>query len=129
MMFRKSRHLIVAFGLFAMSGPVLAQVDPILESARAQGQVGEQADGYLGIRGSASGELKAHVDQLNIKRKAVYTETAVKRGVTVADVGAATGCELFASRVAPGEYYRDANGVWHQRVGNAAVPLPPYCGR
>lgn len=129
MMLRKRRCLIVALGLFALSGPVLAQADPVLEKARAQGQVGEQADGYLGIRGSIGGELKAHVDQLNIKRKAVYTQTAVKRGVAVADVGAATACELFANRIASGEYYRDANGAWHQRVGNAPVPLPPYCGR
>ncbi len=115
--------------LLLTAGPATAQADPVLEAARASGDVGEQADGYLGLRTGGGGTLKAHVDQINIKRKAVYTDLAVKRGVTVADVAAATACELFQNRVAPGEYYRDERGVWHKRVGNAPVKLPPYCGQ
>ena len=38
-----------------------------------QGQVGEQADGYLGLVGSAPAALRAQVDAVNIKRRAYYT--------------------------------------------------------
>lgn len=129
MMFGKTRiALVSALSAALLAGPALAQSDPVLEAARASGIVGEQADGYLGIR-TNGGDVKARVDQINIKRKAVYTDLAAKRGVTVADVGAATACEVFQSRVANNEYYRDANGTWHQRTGNAPVRLPAWCGK
>src|SRR3546814_5312536 len=80
--------------------------DPVVEQARAQGVVGEQADGYLGFAKSAAGDLKSRVDAINIKRRAFYTDLAAKRGVTVQEVAAATACELFQTRVVPGEAYR-----------------------
>lgn len=119
---------IVAVAAFTFSAPARAQSgpDPVVESARKAGQVGEQADGYLGIVQSAPADLKARVDQINIKRRAVYTDLAAKRGVTVNDVAAAAACKLFESRVANGERYRDENGAWQTR--NGAVKLPSYCG-
>ena len=122
------RSIIIASIALALAAPALAQSDPAVEAARARGEVGEQADGYLGLR-SGGGDLRSHVDQINIKRRAIYTDLAAKRGVTVADVGAATACELFGSRVGPGEYYRDESGAWQQRQGSAAVKLPAYCGK
>lgn len=114
-----------------LATPSLAQTaDPVVEAAREGGTVGEQSDGYLGIRTGGTPDLAKHVSQINIQRRAVYTDTAAaKTGVTVVDVGAATACQLFQSRVAPGQYYRTASGEWRQRVGSAAVPLPSYCGR
>lgn len=115
--------------VFAVTTPALAQAaDPVVEAARAAGQVGEQADGYLGLRSGGNADLKARVDQINIKRRAFYTDLAGKRGVTVNDVGGATACELFDSRVAPGEWYRDESGTWQQRQGSAPVKKPSYCG-
>ena len=97
-------------------------------SLRASGKVGEQADGYLGIVGSADASLRAQVDAINIKRRAYYPDLAGKRGAKIEEVAAATACEIFASRVSPGQYYRLADGVWRQREGNAPVPRPSYCG-
>lgn len=103
--------------------------DSVVEAARASGAVGEQADGFLGMRAGGPADLKARVDQINIKRRAIYTETAAARpGVSVSDVAAAAGCEQFRRRVASGQWYRDAGGSWAQRQGGAPVPLPPYCG-
>jgi len=121
------RTVLIAAAL-AVAAPAVAQSDPTVEAARGRGEVGEQADGYLGLRGGA-GDLRSRVDQINIKRRAIYTDLAAKRGVTVADVGAATACELFESRVGPGEYYRDEGGTWQQRQGSAPVKLPAYCGK
>lgn len=95
---------------------------------RATGQVGEQADGYLGIVGSAPASLRDQVNAINIKRRAYYTDLAAKRGVKIEEVAAATACQLFATKVLPGQYYRLPDGVWRTRDGSTPVPLPGYCG-
>jgi len=95
---------------------------------RASLKVGEQADGYLGIVGSPSPDLRAQVDAINIKRRAYYTEIAAKRGAKIEEVAATTACELFRTKVAASQYYRGPDGAWRQRDGNAPVPLPSYCG-
>jgi hypothetical protein len=97
-------------------------------SLRASGQAGEQADGYLGIVGSADASLRAQVDAVNNKRRAYYTDLAARRGAKIEEVAATTACELFRTKVAPGQYYRGTDGAWRQRDGNEAVPLPAYCG-
>jgi hypothetical protein len=97
-------------------------------SLRASGQAGEQADGYLGIVGSPSASLRAQVDAVNIKRRAYYTDLAAKRGAKIEEVGATTACELFRTKVGPGQYFRLPDGVWRQRDGSTPIPLPGYCG-
>ena len=95
---------------------------------RASGKAGEQADGYLGVVGSADASLRAQVDSVNIKRRAYYTDLAAKRGAKIEEVAATTACELFRNKVGPGQYYRLPDGVWRQRDGNTPIPLPAYCG-
>jgi uncharacterized protein YdbL (DUF1318 family) len=94
---------------------------------RASGEAGEQADGYLGIVGSASSDTRAAVDAVNIKRRAYYTDLAAKRGAKIEEVAATTACELFRSKVGTGQYYRLPDGVWRQRDASP-IPLPTYCG-
>ncbi|MBN8818124.1 MAG: YdbL family protein [Sphingomonas sp.] len=121
----KSRLLGAALvGLLALSAPALAQ--DAVSAAKAAGQVGEQADGYLGIKGSVSGEVRQAVDALNIKRRAAYTDLAAKRGVTVADMAAVTGCQTLATRVSQGQIYRIGSGDW-QVKGAGPIALPDYC--
>ena len=95
---------------------------------RASGEAGEQADGYLGLVGSASAATRAAVDSVNIKRRAYYTDLAAKRGAKIEEVAATTACELFRSKVGAGQYYRLPDGVWRQRDGSTPIPLPAYCG-
>jgi len=97
------------------------------DALRASGKVGEQVDGYLGIVGSADAALRAKVDAINIKRRAYYTDLASKRNVKIEEVAATTACQLFATKVAPGQYYRLGDGVWRQREGSAPIPRPSYC--
>ena len=126
--------LILAAGLAALAvaggaGAAYAMLQAdAAASLRATGQVGEQADGYLGIVGSVPGSVRAQVDEINIKRRAYYTDLAGRRGAKIEEVAATTGCELLRSKVAPGQYYRLSDGVWRQRNGSESVPLPPYCG-
>lgn len=102
----------------AQSGAVAAAI--------RSGTVGEQADGYLGLRGSVSPAIRSEVEALNIKRRAAYTGLAGQRGVTVADVAAAVGCKTLASRVGVGEAYLLRDGVWRVREGGP-IALPDYC--
>jgi uncharacterized protein len=132
-MSRRMKLILAAgIGLAAVMGGAgaayaMMQADAAAE-LRASGQVGEQVDGYLGIVGSPSASLRAQVDAINIKRRAYYTDLAARRGAKIEEVAATTGCELLRTKVAPGQYYRGTDGAWHQRDGNAPVPLPAYCG-
>ena len=95
---------------------------------RATGAVGEQADGYLGLVGSASADIRSQMDSINIQRRAAYTRLASQRGATIEEVAAATACQIFSSRVGPGQYYRLPDGVWRRRNGSEPVPRPDHCG-
>jgi uncharacterized protein YdbL (DUF1318 family) len=68
------------------------------------------------------------VESINIQRRAAYTRLAQQRNATIEEVAAATACQLFATRVGPGQYYRLPDGVWRQRNGNEPVPRPSHCG-
>ncbi len=95
---------------------------------RASGLGGEQADGYLGLVGSASADVRARMDAVNIQRRAAYTRLATQRGATIEEVAAATACQLFATRVGAGQYYRLPDGNWRRRNGSEPVPRPSHCG-
>lgn len=128
-MTRKAFFIAAALGVVAtglvLSAPARAQ-SGIVAQAMASGAVGEQSDGYLGIAGSVGADVRAEVEAINIKRRAVYTDLAGKRGVTVADVAAATGCQTLSSRVKTGQVYRIGSGPW-QTKGAAPIALPSYC--
>lgn len=100
----------------------LAQRDPAYAAARAAGQVGEQPDGYLGIVGTATPELRALVNNLNIQRKKQYTDQAAA-GSTVQQMAFVTGCNLIL-RTAPGEKYQAPDGRWLTRGAEAPVRDP-----
>lgn len=124
------RTLFAALLLSSAAGSLAQSADPVVESARTTGLVGEQADGYLGVvKAGGPGDLKARVDAINIQRRAIFTDTAsAKPGVTVADVGAAAACQQFRNRVSVGHYYRDQSGTWRQRTAAAPVVMPSFCG-
>jgi len=113
--------LVAGTSAYAMQGDAAGQL-------RASGLVGEQSDGYLGLVGSAPAAIRAQMEQVNIQRRAAYTQLAANRGATIEEVAAATACQLFAGRIGPGQYYRLPDGVWRQRNGNEPVPRPSHCG-
>jgi uncharacterized protein YdbL (DUF1318 family) len=119
----------LALGLGLMlAAPAMAQ-DNVVAAARASGQVGEQADGYLGFPAgvNVSADLRARVDQLNIRRRAAYTQRATQSGASVNEMAAAVACEIFANRIAVGERYRAEDGSWRQRTASQPVARPSFC--
>lgn len=126
----KSLPALLAATVLALTATAAAQQpDAVLGAARAAGIVGEQADGYLGVvpGASASADVRARVDQINIRRRAVYTERATERDATVNEMAAAVACEIFDQRIAVGERYRDEAGQWRQRTASSPVVRPSFC--
>ena len=109
------------------SAPAIAQSSPLVASARASGLVGERVDGYLGYAAPPSRALRSQVEAINIRRRSLYISLARRRSVTPQDVGIATACQLM-QRVAVGEAYMLADGVWRRRGPGQPVPRPDYCG-
>jgi uncharacterized protein len=113
----------------ALAAPAMAQ-DSVISQARAQGLIGEQADGYLGFVPGAqiSADLRGRVEQNNMQRRQLYTRRANERGVSVNEMAAAVACEVFQSRIAIGEKYRNQAGQWRQRTATTPVEMPTFCG-
>ena len=115
---------LAALALGAVSAPVQAQDrDPAYAAARAAGQVGEKPNGYLGIVGNATPTLQAMVDDLNNRRRAVYTQRAQTQGATLEEFAFTSGC-LAISRTEVGEKYQAPDGTWQTRTAAAPVRDP-----
>lgn len=110
----------IALFLGAFASPAMAQRDPAYAAARSSGQVGEKMDGYLGIVGAGTPALRAMVDDLNIKRKAVYAQKAQAQHATVEEYAFTSGCLLISQTVA-GEKYQGPDGTWLTRGAGPAV--------
>ncbi|PTS89913.1 DUF1318 domain-containing protein [Sphingomonas sp. HMWF008] len=114
-MTRTFKIAITALALIGASTAALAQRDPAYQAARTAGQVGEQPDGYLGVVGAGSAELRAMVNNINIQRKAAYTQQSAQSGSTVDQFAVTSGCNLIA-RTVPGEKYKAPDGSWKTRT-------------
>jgi uncharacterized protein YdbL (DUF1318 family) len=85
-----------------------------LDSAKAQGLVGERTDGYVAAVASApSAEVKAVVDDVNAKRKASYEEIAAKNG-TAPDQVAGLAAQKLLQKAPPGTWIF-SDGRWYQK--------------
>ena len=108
----------------ALAGPAQAQRDPAYAAARAAGQVGEKTDGYLGYVTPPSQAIRALVDDLNIKRRALYSQKAQAANATVEEYAFTSGCQLIL-QTAPGETYEGPSGGWLTR--SSAPPQRDAC--
>ena len=120
------RLLAAALGVLAAQAG--AQSSPAIVAAKAAGQVGERYDGFLGYAAAPGGALRAQVESINIRRRALYTNLAAQRGASRAEVGITAGCELLAT-VGVGQAYLLGDNVWRRRGTSEAAPVPDYCRR
>jgi hypothetical protein len=85
-----------------------------LDTAKADGLVGERADGYLGIVvASAPADVVALVDDVNGRRQAEYARIAKQNGIERSEVEALAGRKAI-ERTAPGGWIF-TNGGWRQK--------------
>jgi uncharacterized protein YdbL (DUF1318 family) len=126
---RKHRRIgwasAVALGLVMSSGAsaVAQSRDPAYAAARAAGQIGERADGYLGVIGNVDPAVRRMVEDINIRRRAVYSEKARANNASVEEFAFTAGC-LAVARTAPGERYLAPDGTWQTRGSGPAIRDP-----
>ena len=102
--------LALSAGAALLPTPAAAQT---LESARAQGWIGERRDGYLGVVQNAPG-VDALVQSINAQRRSHYESIAAANNVPLAAVEA-QAAETIINRLPSGAIYQAANGQWARR--------------
>jgi uncharacterized protein YdbL (DUF1318 family) len=113
----RNRIAIAAAALLLAVTPVLADAagdKAAVDTAKAAGVVGEQADGYLGVVSSASPAVTAALTNINNGRASVYADAAAKSGVTRDAAGQATGATLIG-RVPAGQYFKPLGSAWTKK--------------
>ncbi|MEL7445967.1 MAG: YdbL family protein [Pseudomonadota bacterium] len=122
MIFAGSAGLLLAASFAA---PAMAQRSAAYTEARANGSVGEKMDGYLGIVVAETPQLRQLVNNINIKRRAVYAEQAQENNATLEEYALTVGCQQIL-RTKPGEKYQAPDGSWQTRT--SAPPIrDPRC--
>lgn len=105
----KRTFALVAILFSVMAAPALA-ID--LDSAKAQGLVGERPDGYIGaVSSNPSGEVVGLVSNINGARKQQYTSIATKNAQPL-PVVEKLAAEKLIQRLGSGQYYMSKSGNW-----------------
>lgn len=83
-----------------------------LKTAKEQGWIGEQNNGYLGlVKNDAPADMKALVADVNGQRKTQFTQIAAKNGIAEAEAARIFAREA-AERTLPGNYIQNPAGGW-----------------
>ena len=117
---------LLALSSLAIPAAAPAQDSAAIVAARRAGLIGERFDGYLGLASAnTSAELRRQVGAINIRRRALYSNLASRKGVTPEEVGITAACSLLR-RVNVGEYYLLNQGGW-RRLAPGQSAVPSYC--
>jgi uncharacterized protein YdbL (DUF1318 family) len=111
---RSTLLTLAALAGLALAAPASAQRDPAYEAARAEGTVGERTDGYLALTGGGDAALRKMVDDINIRRRAIYARRAQAEGATMEEYSFTAGC-ISIGRTRLGEKYQAPDGSWQTR--------------
>jgi len=94
---------------------VSVAVASALTQPKADGLIGEQANGYLGlVTQNVPADIKKLVNEVNAKRKAGYQKIAAKQGTSLSDVEKIGG-NTAIEKTLKGNYIRDASGRWRKK--------------
>ena len=116
-MMNRNKHLtkLMTALLIGMMTIAVAVADSALTQPKADGLIGEQANGYIGlVREDAPANIRRLVDEVNAKRKAGYQEIATKQGARLEDVERVGG-NTAIEKTLEGNYVKDASGVWRKK--------------
>lgn len=107
--------VVLALVVSAILGFVVPSWGLTLEEAKAQGLVGEQPNGYLGVvQSGAAPAVQALADDINQKRRSTYEDIARRNATSLEAV------EMLAGKTAiehtkPGYFIRRPSGEWLQK--------------
>jgi uncharacterized protein YdbL (DUF1318 family) len=83
-----------------------------VKDAKAEGRIGEQADGMLGVvHGDPDAGIMGAIAELNELRRDNYRQAASRSGTTERQEAEKAG-KIAISQTPAGQYYRAAGGVW-----------------
>lgn len=86
-----------------------------LTKPKADGLIGEQANGYIGlVKQNVPADIKTLVKDINARRKAGYQKIAAKQGTSLSDVEKVGG-NTAIEKTLRGNYVRDAGGSWRRK--------------
>ena len=86
-----------------------------LTKPKADGLIGEQANGYIGfVTQDVPADIRKLVNETNAKRKAGYQKIAKKQSTTLSEVEKVGGNTAY-QKTLKGNYYRDASGAWRKK--------------
>ena len=104
--------LALLISMMAMSVAVAASP---LTQPKADGLIGEQANGYIGlVQQNVPADIKKLVNDVNAKRRAGYQNIAKKQGTSLAEVERVGG-NTAIEKTLRGNYIRDASGNWRKK--------------
>ncbi|MFN3228568.1 MAG: YdbL family protein [Asticcacaulis sp.] len=119
------RPALLSLGLLLAGGAAVTLSAPVealaqattakarVDAAKAEGLVGEQADGFLGfVQPSKDAALLSAVTEINAGRAQLYREAAARTGADPAAAGEAAFRTTVFERIKAGEYYRNSEGRW-----------------
>ena len=115
---RTTKLIAATLAIASLASPALAQRDPAYAAARAAGKVGEKIDGYLGVVSGGDAALQAVVNDINIKRRALYSQKAQAANATLDEYALTAGCQAIMA-TKPGEKYQAPDGSWQTRGSGA----------
>ena len=119
--------IFISIAAASLALPAAAAQNPAtINAARQAGVIGERYDGYMSFVTTPPAAIRRQVAAVNLRRRNLYIGLASRRNVNPQAVGIATACELI-ERLAPGQFYLLADGVWRRRIAGQAVALPGYC--
>ena len=101
----------------ALAAPAYADIvasKGMVDAAKARGEVGEQADGFLGEVAAASPATVAAMREINAGRAEAYRDAGAKAG-TSAEAARAAAARQLLSRAPPGQFIKPAGAGWTRK--------------
>lgn len=106
--------LVVVLLIGVLTATVAVAQSPLTQP-KADGLIGEQANGYIGlVTNNVPPEIRRLVDDVNAKRKAGYQRIAAQQGVSLRDVERIGGKEAI-EKTRRGNYIKDDSGAWRKK--------------
>ena len=107
-------NVFLALVVSMMAVSIAGAASPLTQP-KADGLIGEQANGYIGlVTGNVPADIRKLVNDVNAKRKAGYQKIAAKQGTSLADVERVGG-NTAIQKTLSGNYIRDASGTWRKK--------------
>lgn len=111
----RKRHTVMTRIMMALTACIISvaawAVD--INSAKNDGLVGEQLNGYLGLVNTTDVDAAALVTEINRKRKAHYQSIANKQNTALANIEQIAGEKLVQRAKSSGQHYQTNSGWEH----------------